>query len=99
MQPRLTLPFPHPLDPFQLKAEVFKDGGEQLVAGQRVFVELAVADDVSQARPFAADCGDPGGVVVHVVEVFHDVVGHQVAVEWMPCRCGSGGSLITRFWE
>ena len=50
------------------------------VAGERVVVELAVADDVSQARPLAADFGDLGGVVVDVVEVFDDVVGHEVAV-------------------
>jgi hypothetical protein len=51
MQPGLALPLPHALDPFQLNAEVRKDGREQLVAGERVFVELAVADDVSQGAP------------------------------------------------
>ena len=64
MQPRLALPLPHSLDPFQLKTEVLKDGREDFVARQRLFVELAVADDVSQARPLAANFGDLGGVVV-----------------------------------
>ena len=49
----LALALSHPLDPFEPEAEMVEDGRQDFLARQRLVVELAVADDVSQPRPEA----------------------------------------------
>src|SRR5262245_23821035 len=74
----LALPAPQSGDPLEREAEMAEDKREQLVGGERVAEELAIADDVCQAAAPAADASEAAGMFKEIAKVLIDVRAHQL---------------------
>jgi len=74
------VPWPVEINPrYTASVEVLEYACQDFVARQRVIVELAITNDVGQLGSAVTDLIDLFGMVIQSVEVFGDVMSHQVA--------------------